>query len=251
VATPSSAHPCPQQTQAIPFAKPFSALRLALEVMFEGVEGAGHLPVKTAPSRGGSSGGGSPSKEEQQQADAGPPGQQQQQQQQQQKQEQQQRDGDDFDEAVVVGDAVVVGYRRANPGLGFDSHAVVKWQGGAVGDMVADAVIAVILQAAGEPPAAAAAEGARAAALAAGDTQGALAAEMALCAALLRAQFGAEVEVDASSLEMRFEIDGTRLVVDHGNAKVSCDDEGLRGRVERALARVTQAMRPCVLDVEL
>ncbi|KIZ07536.1 Cleavage and polyadenylation specificity factor subunit 3 [Monoraphidium neglectum] len=237
--------------QAIPFAKPFSALRLALEVMFEGVEGAGHLPVKTAPSRGGSSGGGSPSKEEQQQADAGPPGQQQQQQQQQQKQEQQQRDGDDFDEAVVVGDAVVVGYRRANPGLGFDSHAVVKWQGGAVGDMVADAVIAVILQAAGEPPAAAAAEGARAAALAAGDTQGALAAEMALCAALLRAQFGAEVEVDASSLEMRFEIDGTRLVVDHGNAKVSCDDEGLRGRVERALARVTQAMRPCVLDVEL
>lgn len=42
---------------------PWSDVRLALEVMFEGVEGSGHLPVLTSsPSREGGSGGGSSSK---------------------------------------------------------------------------------------------------------------------------------------------------------------------------------------------
>lgn len=37
------------QRQAISVDVPFTAIRLALEVMFEGVEGAGTLPVATAP----------------------------------------------------------------------------------------------------------------------------------------------------------------------------------------------------------
>jgi hypothetical protein len=249
--------------------------------MFEGVEGAGHHPVKTAPgSRGGSGGGGSgspgqasPGPDKQRQnggaAAAGgvenesPDGEQQQQggsgdQKQQQggsgggaSKQQQQDDPDDFDEAVTVGDAVTVGYRAASPAAGYESHAVVKWRGGAVGDMMADAVVAVILQAAGEPPAAAAAEAARAAALAAGDAEAAVGAEMELAASLLRAQFGVEgVVMDAGALEMRMAVDGVDLKVDYKGVKVECGDEGLRGRVERALGRVMQAMRPCVLDGE-
>jgi len=258
-------------------------LRLALEVVFEGVEGAGHVPVKTAPGSRGSSGSGrlsparpAPSEQQQQQQQNGeenePPAdggaspsaakqqpdikrQQQdgdtQQQQQQQQQQEEEEDVNKFDDAVTVGDTITVGYRLANAELGYESHAVVMWRGGAVGDMLADAVVAVILQAAGEPPAAAAAEAARAAAIAEGDAEGAVAAEMSLLAALLRAQFGGEVEVDVAALEVRFTVDGVALVVDHRSAKVACEDEGLRGRVERALARVTQAMRPCVLDGEL
>jgi hypothetical protein len=265
---PAPARPAAPR-QAIPFPKPFAVLRLALEVMFEGVEGAGHHPVKTAPgSKAGSGGGsgaasparpeagagagpGAAAKREEGEGVRGGEPQQQQQGQQHQGQQQQGQGADAFDEGVTVGDAVAVGYRAANPELGYDSHAVIQWRGGAVGDMLADAVVAVVLQAAGEPPAAAAAEAARAAALAAGDAEAAAAAELELAGALLRAQFGGCVAVDPAVGALRMDVDGAEVGVDVRGAKVACEDEVLRGRVERALGRVMAAMRPCVLDGEL
>ena len=45
-----------------------------------------------------------------------------------------------------MGDHVVVTHYPRSSRSGIDSHVVVEWEGGRVGDMVADAVVAVLLQ---------------------------------------------------------------------------------------------------------
>ena len=161
-----------------------------------------------------------------------------------------------------------------------------------------------LLQSVGEPAAAARAEDARRRALADGDAVAAVAAEMALVGALLRAQFGAEAAVDEEAGTISLALDGQEVVVDHKTGKVGvwgggggakgggcwvlgqraggwwvlgarcrvpgalmavvclaycqcprrlqvrCANAGLGARIERALARVTEAMRPCSLDFE-
>jgi cleavage and polyadenylation specificity factor subunit 3 len=203
--------------QAVAISKPFSEVRLALEVMFEGIEGSGCLPVKSvqpAAAAGSSSG--------------QPP---------------------DGELAVCVGDIVMVRYRPGNPALGYESHLVLEWAGGSKGDVVADAVLAVLLQAAGEPSGAAKAEAARQAALAAGDVSGALRAEMQLAGMLLAAQFG-PVAVSEAAGQIRMQVDGVEVVVDHVHGKVASESEPLRVRVEKVLQRITEALRPCALDFE-
>jgi cleavage and polyadenylation specificity factor subunit 3 len=208
--------------QAVAMSKPFSEVRLALEVMFEGIEGSGCLPVKSVQPAASSS--------------SSSTGQQQQQQ-------------DDDEESVCVGDIVMVRYRPGNPALGYESHVVLEWAGGSKGDVVADAVLAVLLQAAGEPSGAAKAEAVRQAALAAGDVAGALHAEMQLAGMLLAAQFG-PVAVSEAAGQIRMQVDGVEVVVDHVHGKVTCESEPLRGRVEKVLQRITEALRPCALDFE-
>ena len=237
--------------QAIGLEKPFTDVRLALEIMFEGVDGAGHMPVKSGPSptsspgrvEGGGEGEGGKQQQQGAAAGAGPssagtggggggggalPG----------------------EEVVNVSGLVTVRYRPGVPAAGYGSHVLIEWQGGSKGDLVADAVIAVILQAAGEPPGASAAEEQRRKATAAGDAVGAAAAEMALTAALLRAQFG-EVVVNEDLGIIKIVTDGVEVVVDHFGRKVACPgNEALRVRVERVVERVTEAMQPCVMDFE-
>jgi cleavage and polyadenylation specificity factor subunit 3 len=150
---------------------------------------------------------------------------------------------------VSINDIVTVRYRPAAPLKGYGAHVVVEWEGGSQGDLLADAVIAVLLQAAEEPPAASAAEAARRAALQQGDAAGAAAAEMALAAELLKVQFGS-VRVDVENGVLVVDLDGVECVVDAGLSKVSCADERLRQRVERVMQRVAEAMRPCTLDRE-
>ncbi len=118
--------------QAVALDCSFSDLRLALEVMFEGVEGAGHLPVTTglaSPSHT-TTAKAAPTASGQENADL-------EQQQQPQKQQEQ---------AISIGGVVTVRYRPGNTAAGYESHVVLEWEGGVVGDMVADAVVAVILQ---------------------------------------------------------------------------------------------------------
>jgi cleavage and polyadenylation specificity factor subunit 3 len=205
--------------QAVAISKPFSEVRLALEVMFEGIEGSGCLPVKSVQSAAAADGSSSSSQ---------PP---------------------DGEQAVCVGDIVMVRHRPGNPKLGYESHVVLEWAGGSKGDVVADAVLAVLLQAAGEPTGAAKAEASRQAALAAGDVAGALHAEMQLAGMLLAAQFG-PVAVSEAAGQIRMQVDGVEVVVDHVAGKVACDSEPLRLRVEKVLQRITEALRPCALDFE-
>jgi cleavage and polyadenylation specificity factor subunit 3 len=155
-----------------------------------------------------------------------------------------------FDTARLrVGELVDVVYREGNPEAGYERHVVVEWAGGPAGDLVADAVVAVLLQAAGEPLAAAEAETARRDALAAGDKAGAAAAELSLLAALLGAQFGVAV-ADVEAGVVRVAVDKAAAVVDPRSSQVACDDDALRGRLERALERAIIAMRPAAVDAD-
>ncbi|KAF8069419.1 CPSF73-I [Scenedesmus sp. PABB004] len=206
--------------QAVAVSKPFSEVRLALEVMFEGIEGAGHLPVRGVS-----------------------PGAAQRQGQQQQEEE------DEGEAAVSVGDVVIVRYRRGDAAAGTEPHVVLEWAGGSKGDVVADAVLAVLLANAAEPSGAARAEAARQAALADGDARGALAAEVRLAGLLLGAQFG-PVSVDEGLARIVVDVDGAEVVVDHVAGKVDCACDALRGRVERVLRRIHEALKPCALDFE-
>jgi hypothetical protein len=84
-------------------------------------------------------------------------------------------------------------------------------------------------------------------------------AEMELAAALLRAQFG-PTSVDPAAGVIGVCCGDLVVVVDHRGGKVygppfGGGDDGqiqrvelVRGRVERAMRRVSEAMRPCGLD---
>lgn len=140
--------------------------------------------------------------------------------------------------------------RAANPKLGYDSHVIVQWEGGPVGDMVADAVIAVILQTGGEPLAVAEAEKARQKAVEDRDLEAAVCAELQMIAALMQAHFGNSA-IDTDNGVVRLEIDGTVVVIDHKSSKVHCTNDDLKARIEKALVRVTEAMKPCTTDFEM
>jgi cleavage and polyadenylation specificity factor subunit 3 len=220
--------------------KPFSEVRLALEIMFEGIEGAGHLPVKTAypppsTSSPSSSGGGnaSPSSSADPAAAAAGDG------------------GAESiqEECVEVGEIIRVRYRPANSELGYGSHVVLEWAGGSKGDVVADAVLAVLLQLAGEPEGASELEQQRAAALADGDVAAALTAELQLAGMLLSAQFGS-VDVNETAGQISWSVDGAGVVVDVVGGKVSCENGPLRVRVEKVMQRIHEAMKPAALDFE-
>jgi len=271
----------------------FAAVRLALEVAFEGVEGSGRMAVRSSRSRSRSA--------DAAVADAKKGG-------------ADEQDGGDADaaaraelegeeEAVTIGGVVAVRHRRADPSRGHGRHVVIEWEGGALGDLVADAVVAVVLQAAGEPASARRADAARRAALGRGDGEGARAAEADLVAALLRAQFGrvtrarlgpasaSSASASASPEEddedddeedddggdddeagagggnggggngggrrylLRVDVDGDLVSVaprrGHGPGeafRVTCDaNPALRARVEKALERMAEAMRPAAL----
>jgi cleavage and polyadenylation specificity factor subunit 3 len=154
-----------------------------------------------------------------------------------------------LEECVEVGEIVRVTYRPANNRLGYDTHVVLEWAGGSKGDVVADAVLAVLLQTAGEPEGAAELEQQRAAALADGDVAAALQAELQLAGMLLGAQFGS-VDVNETTGQISWAVDGESVVVDVVGGKVSCGNEALRVRVDKVRQRIHEAMKPAALDFE-
>lgn len=171
---------------------------------------------------------------------------------------------------------------------GYDTHVLVEWEGGKVPDLVADAVVAVLLRAAageGEGhapaglPALEAAEAARRAAEAAGDAEAAARAELEAVAALMRAQFGpakvdeeqgaVHVQVgglatpDAQPVEVHIRLQDScssdghggkgssgagASIAGRGGCKVECADAQMRGRVDKAVRRLLEAMRPISVE---
>ena len=98
-----------------------------------------------------------------------------------------------------IGDTVTLTYQPSKDSSAGSASgsAVLEWCGGSDADMVADAVVAVVLGAAGQPPALEGCEVQRHKALKAGDLEGAAAAELGIVTALLGAQFGpARVDAD-------------------------------------------------------
>ncbi|KAK9813025.1 hypothetical protein WJX72_007682 [[Myrmecia] bisecta] len=193
------------QRQAIMLQKPFAEVRLALEVMFEGVEGSGALGgVSGQPTPGGAQG-----------------------------------------EILRVADAVTLTYKPA--GTVQAAQVLMEWESGPIGDLVSDAVIAVILQTSGEPASLSKVEARRQQALEAGDEDAATAAEMQIMATVLNSQFG-RAQIDEAQGLIMVEVDAKHVIVDHKNGKVECSDEALKGRVEKAVQRLVEAMSPCAVD---
>jgi cleavage and polyadenylation specificity factor subunit 3 len=146
-----------------------------------------------------------------------------------------------------IGDAVTLTYQPSDAAAsGASGTVVLEWCGGSDADMVADAVVAVVLQAAGQPPGLPAIEVQRHKALAAGDVEAAAAAEAGIITSLLGAQFG-PARVDADQGLIFVDVDGQHVVVNAKSGKVQCADGALRERVERALGRMQAALSP--LDV--
>lgn len=207
------------QRQAFNINKSFAEIRLALEIMFEGIEGSGHVPVKSAQPAAGSSSSSDPGL------------------------------GDLQEECVEVGEIVRVRYRPSSMQLGYGSHVVLEWAGGSKGDTVADAVVAVLLETAGEPAGAAELEQRRADAMAGGDVAAALSAELQLAGMLLSAQYG-PVDVNEATGRICWCVDGVEVSVDVVGHKVSCESKALRERVEKVMMRIHEAMKPAALDFE-
>ncbi|KAK9858462.1 hypothetical protein WJX84_012388, partial [Apatococcus fuscideae] len=190
-----------KQRMPMPLSIPFSQARLALEVVFEGVEGYFDIGKVEGSSSAGM-------------------------------------------EAIRVCEAVTVTYK---PGQGEQmAHVVLEWESMAAADLVADAIIAVLLQAGEEPIELSAAEKARQQAVESGDTEAAADAEMQIVVALLRSQFGsADIDHQAGIIFLR--VDERMVVINMKTREVECPDSSLKDRVELALDRLMTAMRPCAL----
>ncbi|KAL3156673.1 hypothetical protein ABBQ38_000954 [Trebouxia sp. C0009 RCD-2024] len=195
------------QRQLLALQKPFSEVRLALEVMFEGTKGdtdLGQVIARTPQEAG-------------------------------------------ITQSLKVGNAVTVSY-KAEEGPQ-PAHVVLEWEGGSTSDMVADAVIAIILQSAGEPSELQQLEAERQAVLNKGDLDSATKHEMQILAALLNSQFG-QAHVDQQQDLVMLQVDQQHVIVDYKAGKVSCSDDALRSRVERAMQRLIEAMNPVAVDVQ-
>lgn len=219
--------------QRIPLAhRSFADIRFALEATFEGVVGVRAARV-TAAAEGA----------EESASASSPPGAE--------------------PTSICVGGRVTVSYQPESAALPTptasgpksggahvavgEAHVLLEWEAGSASDMLADGIVSVILQAKGEPKALVAAERARKSAYDSNDLCAANAAELRILAQLLGAQFG-HVEVEEATLVLTVYSDGKEVRVDYREGTVTCEEDGaLRDRVERAVERTREAMRPLAL----
>eukprot|EP00891_Asterochloris_glomerata_P003167 jgi/Astpho2/3167/fgenesh1_pm.00052_%23_3_t len=151
-------------------------------------------------------------------------------------------------EILRIGTAVTITY-QAKTEQQPRPCVILEWEGGPMNDMIADAVIAVILQSSGEPHNLAQQEAARRDALAAQDPAVVRRQEMYIIATLLNSQFG-PARVDEEQGLVLLEVDSQHVIVDPRTRSVQCSNEPLRLRVDRALQRLQDAMRPIPISTE-
>ena len=198
------------QRQTLALHKPFSEVRLALELTFEGIQGTGDLGTVKAIEPPSSSS----------------------------------KDNEEVPQALRIGDCVTVSYE---PSSSPDNNRIVlEWIGSSEADMIADATIALILRSAGEPPGICDAEERIIEARKTGDTEAATNAEMHMMAVLMNAQFG-NTRVDEKQGIIFVDVDGKHVIISVSSSRVSvkCADPSLEARVKKALDRIRSAIRPC------
>ncbi len=236
------------QRQMIPTSKPLGDLRFALEALFEGI----HTVTTLGGAGGGSTnegatGGGFPTtqpkasgkkkvkKEEPAEVDV------------------KTEDGvkEEFgvdtklnltepDGLSVNAGALTIVKRNATGKTGVE-HALIEWSSDPLTDMIADAVLSVILQLEEEPAGLVEAEKAHKRAVEAKDKNAAQNARLRIVAAMLGVQFG-EPNVDEGDQKLEFKVDNHAVAVRYGNRDVFCADAGTKTRVETALERIDMAI---------
>jgi cleavage and polyadenylation specificity factor subunit 3 len=120
-------------------------------------------------------------------------------------------------------------------------HALIEWSSDPLTDMIADAVLSVILQLEEEPVGLVEAEQAHKNALQAKDTKAAQDARLKIVAAMLGVQFG-EPDVDIQTQTLKMNVDAVGVVVKYGTRDVECADAATKSRVEQALERIDMAI---------
>lgn len=140
-----------------------------------------------------------------------------------------------------IGDEVTVTHSSS------DDRILLEWIGGSKADMIADAVIAMILQSAEEPAGICEVEETMLKLMKSGDTRGAMLAEMKLISQLLDVQFGNST-VDEKQGIIFVDVDGKHVFLttdlDSGDVTIKSADTALKARVERAVSRMKAALLP-------
>jgi cleavage and polyadenylation specificity factor subunit 3 len=120
-------------------------------------------------------------------------------------------------------------------------HALIEWSSDPLTDMIADAVLSVILQLEEEPEGLAEAEDAHKAALEARDKKAAANARLRIVAAMLGVQFG-HPDVEEETQTLRLKVDNAACEVRYATRDVECADAATKARVETALERIDMAI---------
>ena len=120
-------------------------------------------------------------------------------------------------------------------------HALIEWSSDPLTDMIADAVLSVILQFEDEPEGLVEAEKAHKNALEARDKTAAANARLRIVAAMLGVQFG-EPDIEESEQTLRLRVDNADCVVRYKSRDVECADAATKSRLETALERIDMAI---------
>lgn len=159
-------------------------------------------------------------------------------------------DGEAPATSIVVGERVRIRYCFGAYGgkepkrEGAETNFIVlEWESSPRNDLLADAVVAVVLKAEPPPEEMSTAEAVRESARRDGDM--AKAREMELCIAekFLIAQFG-NCDCDVAAGILVVEADDASARVAWDDAEVHCDDEALKARLERVLGRIKLSLGP-------
>jgi len=212
-----------RQRQLVPCAAPFTAVRLALEQLFDAI-----AVVRSAPPEGGGDALGVKA-EDGAARPAGAPA-----------------------SPLRPGDALCVGGRlTVSPGTAPGApHVVLEWASDPVADMVADAALATLLALEGPPGGVLAAEEAHEAARGSAAEE---ATRWRLFQQMLAAQFGpCALDEDAATLTLG-DADGEaeaqarkepRAVVSLRTGEVMCEDQARRERIAKVFERIGNALLP-------
>ena len=144
-------------------------------------------------------------------------------------------------EGLSVNAGALTIVKKAATGKTDVEHALIEWSSDPLTDMIADAVLSVILQLEEEPVGLVEAEQAHKNALQAKDTKAAQDARLKIVAAMLGVQFG-EPDVDIQTQTLKMNVDAVGVVVKYGTRDVECADAATKSRVEQALERIDMAI---------
>jgi cleavage and polyadenylation specificity factor subunit 3 len=243
-----------RQRQLVPCAQPFTAVRLALEALFDGIAVVRTAPPLEARVKAEDSGAAAAA-DEAAAADAAP-----------EAAVKAEAGGAEPAAAAAAaaqpaipaaprsplraGDALSIdGRLTIAPGTAPGApHVVFEWLSDPVADMIADAALASVLSLDGPPPGVTAAEAAH---TAAAGTSGEEGARWRLFQAMLAAQFGpAQLDEDAGTITLgggepaEGEWAEAAVVVSLRSGGVVCEDSGRKERVAKALERIGLAICP-------
>ena len=121
-------------------------------------------------------------------------------------------------------------------------HALLQWDADPMNDMIADAVLSVILQLEDEPEHLTAAEAAHKRAMKNKDVAGVQTARLRIVAAMLGVQFGEPRQIDEEAQMVELRVENTDVAVRYGTRDVDCEDAAVKARVETALERIDVAI---------